>query len=143
MAFENLKNSLNAEDLVLGLALFLVAGVFSFSAVQDRYTIWLTEKEDIGFEVNSSSEIAEVGFFNHSVDLLMEDSANSTFYLDIDRDGSADEGLDGLVRDGKIHRASKLVDFRDGVYRLYFRYQDDGSEEDDAWMQVYRAERLG
>ncbi|MFB6244843.1 MAG: hypothetical protein ABEJ03_00685 [Candidatus Nanohaloarchaea archaeon] len=94
-------------------------------------------------EVNSSKDISTVSFFNQSVDLMLEDSANATFYLDIDRDGSADRTIQGLTSDGKINKAVRLVDFEDGVYRLYIRYQDDSSREGDAWMEVYRVRWLG
>jgi hypothetical protein len=128
------------ENVALGAGIFLVAAVVAFSAVQDRYSY--TESIDTRAEINSSSNVDTVEFFNHSVDLMLEDSADATFYLDIDRDGSADEVI-GRNSSASVRQVTELVDFEDGVYRLYIRYQDDNEAEGDAWLQVYRVEKLG
>jgi hypothetical protein len=131
---------MKTENLALAASAFLVAAVFAFSAVQESYTF--TEEIQTGYEVNSSQDITTVEFFNHSVDLMLEDTANATFYLDRDRDGSAEEALK-KVADGKIHKGTKLLDFQESVYRLHLRYQDDPEVEEDAWLEVYRIQRLG
>lgn len=128
-------------DTVLAVSVFLVAGVVAFTAVQDRYSYG--QSLEVDSQVNSSQEVSEVRFFNHSIDLMLEGSENASFYLDLDRDGSADERLRGLRRDGRIHSTAELVDFGDGVYRLYIRYQDEPGKSGDAWMRVFRVESLG
>ncbi len=127
------------EDVALGAGIFLVAAVVAFSAVQDQYSY--TETVDVQAEVNSSSNVATVEFFNHSVDLLLEDSTDATFYLDLDRDGSADDVV-GRNSSASVRQVTELVDFEDGVYRLYIRYRDDTQADGDAWMEVYRVENL-
>lgn len=133
-------SAVNPENLALGVSIFLIAAVFAFSAVQEQYRV--TETVETNYEVNSSRDVETVEFFNRSIDLLLEDSANATFYLDLNRDGSAEEVLPKTA-DGRIHSTTKLVDFPDSVYRFHLRYQDDAEEEGDAWLEVYRVQRLG
>lgn len=100
-----------------------------------------TESIELNVEANSSESIRTVEFYNRSVDILVEDGLNSTFYLDKDRDGSADETLE-INRDGDIHQSIQFLDYRDNIFRLYYRYSDDPETENDGWIEVYKVEKL-
>jgi hypothetical protein len=131
---------LNQEDLAVGASVFLLAAVFAFSAVQAEYQFSETVETD--FEVNSSHSLTQASFFNHSVNLMLEDSTDAVFYLDTDMDGSAEEVI-GRKSTGRVQRATELVDFEDSVYRLHIHFQDDPEKNGDAWLRVYRVTRFG
>lgn len=100
-----------------------------------------TETFNVDVEVNSSNSVGTVNFSNHSVDFMAEDGINTTFYLDRDRDGSADKTFD-TIHDGQIHQNTVLADFPENIYKIYYRYQDSPEEESDGWMEIYRVEAL-
>lgn len=92
-------------------------------------------------EVNSSEEVATASFYNQSIDLLMEDGANATFYLDLDQDGGFERRLD-TKSDGNTRGITELVDLNGTSYRLNFEYRDSSQRRGDAWLRLIRAERL-
>ena len=83
-------------------------------------------------EINSSNSIVQP-VPNSSLQVLLEDSANASFYLDRDGDGSAEKKLE-LVKDGDVHRRSLLLDTRRGLFRATVTYVDDPNVTDDAEM---------
>jgi hypothetical protein len=91
--------------------------------------------------VDDEESIKTASFYNHSIDLFHESGMNASFYLDIDQDGSGERQLD-IQRTGEEEMLTELVTF-DGVdYRLYFRYKDDSTIEEDSYLTLYRVEKL-
>lgn len=127
-------NILIAVSVVFSLG--LASGFIYSEAGSD-----IIESTDLNVEANSSESIKTVEFYNKSIDIFVEDGANTTFYLDKNKDGSADDTFD-VERDGTIHQGVKFLDYRDNIYRLYYRYSDDPETEDDGWIEVYRVEKL-
>ena len=107
--------------LVFLLATFVGTQVGSGEQVQEP-----------GAEINSSNSIVRP-VPNSSLQVLLEDSANASFYLDRDGDGSAEKKLE-LVKDGDVHRRSLLLDTRRGLFRATVTYVDDPNVTDDAEM---------
>lgn len=120
-------------------SLLILAGLIGF-AVGENFQ-GQTETFDVDVEINSSNSVGTVDFSNRSVDFMAEDGVNTTFYLDRDRDGSADKTFD-TIHDGNIHQNTVLADFPENIYKIYYRYQDSPEEENDGWMEVYRVEAL-
>lgn len=119
--------------------LLLAAGLTGFLIGENVQNS--TESIDRNIGINTSNSVSTVEFFNHSVDFMLEDGINSTFYIDRDMDGSADKTLD-TISDGQIHQNKVLVDYPENVYRIHYRYQDSPEQEDDGWMEIYRVEAL-
>ncbi len=107
--------------LVFLLATFVGTQVGSGEQVQEP-----------GVEINSSNSIVQP-VLNSSLQVLLEDSANASFYLDRDGDGSAEKKLE-LVKEGDVHRRSLLLDTRRGLFRATVTYVDDPNVTDDAEM---------
>lgn len=119
---------------------FLVSGILGFAVVQSQYS------SDNGYtldtEVNSTHFTSTIDIYNNSVDMVMVEGMNASFYLDLEQDGSPDIVMEGLEADGEVHATSRILDFRSGVYRLNLRYQDNSSKRNDAWMRAYRVQRI-
>lgn len=96
---------------------------------------------DMNTTVNDDENIETVNFYNNSLDLFYESGANASFYFDIDQDGSADRELN-VDRTGEEERQTELVTLDGTDYRLYLRYKDNTSVEDDGYMTLYRVEKL-
>lgn len=130
---------LEKNQYVILIAVFVIGGLsgFFYYEINDQRI----ESTELDLEVNSSNSVATADFFNRSVDFFAEDGMNTTFYIDRDRDGSADDEID-IERDGEIHQATELIDYREGIYRLHYRYSDDPEEEDDGWLEIRRVEAL-
>lgn len=132
---------MESRDWAIAVAIFFVSAALGFSvggSLEDG-------RGDIAFpdaQVNSSQEIATAYFFNRSIDLFHEEGSNATFYIDRDRDGSADITLETSLRDGSIHRFSRPLEIEGSSYRLTFEYSDDAGKEEDAWLKLVSAERL-
>mgnify|MGYP000025698664 CR=1 FL=1 len=135
----DLFENLNSKTVIVLVSVFsagLISG-FGYSELgSDKI-----KSTEFSVEANSSESIQTVSFFNRSIDVFVEDGANSTFYLDKNRDGSADETLE-ITRDGDIHQAVQFIDYRNNIYRLYYRYSDDPETEDEGWIEFYKAEEL-
>ena len=135
----DLFENLNSKTVIVLVSVFsagLISG-FGYSELgSDKI-----KSTEFSVEANSSESIQTVSFFNRSIDVFVEDGANSTFYLDKNRDGSADETLE-ITRDGDIHQAVQFIDYRNNIYRLYYRYSDDPETENDGWIEFYKAEEL-
>lgn len=130
---------ISSTDVILVIAVFS-AGLLTGFAYSELGSDKIKSTE-FSVEANSSESIQTVSFFNRSIDVLVENGANSTFYLDKNRDGSADETLE-ITKDGDIHQAVQFIDYRNNIYRLYYRYSDDPQVEEDGWIEFYRAEEL-
>lgn len=131
----------NREILIIA-GIFTVSALLGYAFTGTQFDTGTTVYE-VSSEVNSSQSISTVSFVNHSIDLMMEDGVNSTFYIDEDRDGSADRILDDLNMDGRVHLKNELLDYPSGVYNLKMRYQDNPAEEGDAWLNAYKVEKIG
>ncbi|WP_414837286.1 hypothetical protein ACK3SF_03395 [Candidatus Nanosalina sp. VS9-1] len=136
---QKLNPELEKEKYIYILVIFLAAALTGFIAGENFQNG--TETISIDAEINSSNSVETVEFFNHSVDFMVEDGTNSTFYMDKNRDGSADQTFD-TESDGEIHQNNVLVDYPENVYRITYRYQDSPEIEDDGWMEIYRVEAL-
>lgn len=136
---EKLDPGLAKETYLYMAALLLAAGLTGFIIGENVQNG--TESINADIEINTSNSVATVEFFNHSVDFMVEDGTNSTFYMDRNRDGSADMTFD-TRSDGQIHQNKVLVDYPENVYRIHYRYQDSPEKEDDGWMEIYRVKAL-
>lgn len=132
---------METRDFLILLTVFTISALISYTFTGSQFETGTTVYE-VSTEVNSSQSISTVNFSNHSVDLMIEDGLNSTFYIDEDGDGSADTILDDLNRDGRVHLRNELLDYPSGIYNLKMRYQDDSTEEGDAWLSVYEVEKI-
>ena len=131
------KKDVNLILIVLGVfTVGLLTGI-TYSGLSNNEI----ETTEINVEANSSESIRTVEFYNESIQILVEDGLNSTFYLDKDMDGSADETLE-IERDGDIHQSTQFLDYRNSIYRLYYRYSYSPEKENDGWIEFYRVEKL-
>ncbi len=115
------------------LLIAFAAGFFMAEQLQDQH-----ESLDINEELNASQNVVTVDFYNESVDFFMERNGETFFYLDQDRDGSADDRIE-VNTDGEVHQDVMLIDYPDNIYRVFYRYQ---VSEEEAWMQFFRVEPL-
>jgi len=132
-------NKANKNAVIAVLAVFLIGLTSGF--IYSELGSDEIESTELNIEANSSESIKTVEFYNESIDIFVEDGFNSTFYLDKNRDGSADETLE-IERDGEIHQSVQFLDYRNNIYRLYYRYSDDSEIEDDGWIEFHRVEKL-
>lgn len=98
-------------------------------------------EEEFNLEVNSSQEIGTVEFKNQSFDIMLENSREAAFYLDRNRDGSADRKFE-TVSEGSIHRDTKILDFPGNIYTIQLSYMDNPDESGDAWMRIEKIRLL-
>lgn len=98
--------------------------------------------KELNVTVGKGEDIQTAEFYNQSIDIFHEDGERATFYLDLDQDGSADETLQ-ITHDGEEHVITDIVTLGQKDYRLYFRYRDNATVRDDAYLTLYRAEQLG
>ncbi|MFB6214023.1 MAG: hypothetical protein ABEJ07_05670 [Candidatus Nanohaloarchaea archaeon] len=127
------------QTLVLSVVVFLVFSLGGFYLA--FYTGDTPEQKYVsGMNVTADSEnnIVTASFDGREIDLMHEDSRQAHYYLDLDRDGSFDLELEGLVHDGQVREHNRTVTLNRTNYRLYFRYRDDAGEEDDSWFRLYR-----
>ena len=121
-------------DAVLFLSVAVVSAVLVFSA----FNIGTGQEEDdkvmFSGEINSSENQMVVDFYNESAELIVEQSPEARFYIDLNRDGSADIEL-GLNHDGTIRKQSKILDYRSGAYLFEFTYNDDANKTEDHWLR--------
>ena len=75
-----------------------------------------------------------IRFYNESAELMVEQSPEADFYIDLNRDGSADIQLN-LDQDGKIRNDSRILDYRSGSYLLKFTYSDNANQPEDHWLR--------
>lgn len=136
---EKIDPGLGAREYIYIFILMMLAGLTGFTAGENFQG--QIQSFNVEVEVNSSNSIGTVSFSNRSVDFLAEEGLNTTFYLDRDRDGSADKTFD-TVHNGEIHQNSVIADFPENIYKIYYRYQDSPEEESDGWMEIYRVEAL-
>jgi hypothetical protein len=118
------------ETVLVSIAFFCIAAFATFTVLGTEPV-----KEELGLEVNSSQEIVTIDFNNRSFDLMLENSAEAAFYLDRDRDGSAERKFE-TISDGSIHRDTKILDFSDNIYTLQVSYRDNPEESGEAWMKI-------
>lgn len=126
------------QTVLVGAVVFLA---FSLGGFYLAFTAQDSEQKfasGMDVRVDQDTSVATAEFDGHSVDLMHEDSKKARFYLDLDRDGSFDLEIEGLAHDGETHRVNRTVTMNSTNYRLYFRYSDDGEEENDSWMELYR-----
>jgi hypothetical protein len=121
---------LERETVLVSITVFCIAAFATFTVLGTEPV-----EEELGLEVNSSQEIVTVDFNNHSFDLMLENSAEAAFYLDRDRDGSAERKFE-TISDSSIHRDTKILDFPDNIYTLQISYRDNPEESGDAWMKI-------
>lgn len=100
-----------------------------------------TNFQNISVTVNDEESIQTANFYNQSIDLFYESGSNASFYLDIDRDGSADKELE-VERTGNEESMTEIISLEGIDYRLYMDYKDNSSIEDDGYLTLYRVERL-
>lgn len=137
---EKVKAGKTAKYVSVFLAVFLISALVSFTYQgQDR------ETDSISFsgEINGSENEMILEFFNETVEITMEKSDKSRFYIDMDSDGSADIRLDKLTHDGNARKDSVMLDYRSGVYLFEFRYSEDANRTDDGWLRPLKITRLG
>jgi len=131
---------METRNIVLVSVVFLMSGLLGFAVVQSQYG------SDNGYtldsEVNTTHFTSTMDIYNNSVDMVMVDGLNASFYLDLEQDGSPSIVMEDLERDGRVHATSQTLDFRSGVYRLDLRYQDNSSQREDAWMRAYRVQKI-
>lgn len=127
-------------NIVPVAVVFLVSGLLGFAMVQSQYSSDRSYAMDS--EVNSTHFTSTMDIYNNSVDMVMVEGLNASFYLDQEQDGSPDIVMDDLEADGEVHATSRILDFKSGVYRLNLRYQDNSSQREDAWMRAYRVQRI-
>lgn len=89
---------------------------------------------------DSENSIATASFYNESIDLMYEDTAEAKMYLDYDRDGSFDYQID-VESDGERHNTSRTVSLGGDIYALYFKYTDSGEIEGDGEITLYKVTR--
>ena len=118
-------------------ALFLLALTFS-AAASFAYFTDQQEADDDGVvlsgEINSTENQKVIRFYNESAELMVEQSPEADFYIDLNRDGSADIQLN-LDQDGKIRKDSRILDYRSGSYLLKFTYSDNANQTEDHWLR--------
>lgn len=129
--------NIEKKTLSISFLIFTVSALLAFNLFGTPQNL----QKEPGLEVNTSNEIATVDFENQSFDIMLENSAEAAFYLDKDRDGSADRKFE-IVSDKNVHREYKILDFPENIYELKIRYQDDPEETGDAWMEVESIELL-
>ena len=132
-------NKVDKNAVIAVLAVFLIGLTSGF--IYSELGSNEIESTELNIEANSSESIKTVEFYNESIDIFVEDGLNSTFYLDKDMDGSADETLE-IERDGDIHQSTQFLDYRNSIYRLYYRYSYSPEKENDGWIEFYRVEKL-
>lgn len=93
-------------------------------------------------EVNASNQIATASFDNRSINLMYESSPEAGMYIDVDRDGSFDRRIDGLVRDGEIRTKVELLGIEEDGYMLYFRYMDDPEQSGEGFLSLYQVRKF-
>jgi hypothetical protein len=118
-------------------ALFLLALTFS-AAASFAYFSFQQEADDdsvvLSGEINSTENQKVIRFYNESAELMVEQSPEADFYIDLNRDGSADIQLN-LDQDGKIRKDSRILDYRSGSYLLKFTYSDNANQTEDHWLR--------
>jgi hypothetical protein len=119
------------ETVLVSIAFFCIAAFATFTVLGTDEPV----EEELGLEVNSSQEIVTVDFNNRSFNLMLENSAEAAFYLDRDRDGSAERKFE-TISDSSIHRDTKILDFPENIYTLQVSYRDNQRESGDAWMKI-------
>lgn len=121
------------KTALVGVSGFLLALTVGFGAgvqMDDGREVF-----QLGTEVNSSQSVSTAEFDGRSIDLMREQGSTSTFYIDYDRDGSADTSLE-TIADGEVRSTSKIKDIDGKIYLLRFSYQDDSNLEDDGWLRL-------
>lgn len=136
--------NMDRRTLLAGAALFAVLAYVGFFAAfqagnNDRGGKF---SSDYNLTASQGSEIVTVRFDGHSLDLMHEDRPTARFWIDVDRDGSADRELTGLVRDGSVHNTTELMRFNGTDYRFYFRYRDSKDARGDSWIRLFFVEEL-
>ncbi|MFB6116261.1 MAG: hypothetical protein ABEK10_02005 [Candidatus Nanosalina sp.] len=135
-----IKNKVGLRDLFLFASVLMVSAAASFLYQQPEEGLKSLELQG---EVNSSNSIQKINFHNETASIMLEEGEKAEFYIDLDSDGSADIKLEGLVRDGNARKDSRILDYRSGAYLLKFRYSDNSSKTDDAWLSVSSITLLG
>ncbi|NMJ77215.1 hypothetical protein GLU64_02285 [Nanohaloarchaea archaeon] len=118
-------------------ALFLLALTFSAAASFVYFSVQQEADDDgvvLSGEINSTENQKVIRFYNESAELMVEQSPEADFYIDLNRDGSADIQLN-LDHDGKIRKDSRILDYRSGSYLLKFTYSDNANETEDHWLR--------
>ncbi|MBC5793273.1 MAG: hypothetical protein H8Z69_04545 [Nanohaloarchaea archaeon] len=132
------------RDLVLLASIFvlatgagaLIGQSFQSEPVEQRYSKLLDVR------VNSSTQVATASFDNRSINLMYESSDKAGMYIDVNRDGSFDKRLNGLVRDGEEHTKVELLGLDSDGYMLYFRYSDNSSVSEDGSLELYQVRKF-
>jgi hypothetical protein len=135
-AFSKLKDYTGTLETT-DFAVFLLALAFS-AAASFAYFSFQQEADDDGVvlsgEINSTENQKVISFYNESAELMVEQSPEADFYIDLNRDGSADIQLN-LDQDGKIRKDSRILDYRSGSYLLKFTYSDNANQTEDHWLR--------
>lgn len=122
--------------LVLSVAVGFGMGLEFSQDSQEKFTSF----PDV--RVDSTSQVQKLDFDNHSLDLMFEDRDEADFYIDKDRDGSFDIELENLTQDGEEREAVQVVTFGTKSYRIFYRYRDNISISEDAYLEVYQVKEM-
>lgn len=132
------------RDYLTGLAVLIMSasaafgmGSLYFGDQQPRHY-----SKTLNATVNADQPTRTVEFDNHSIQLMFEDRETARMYIDKDNDGSFDIELEDLERNGEIHSVTELVTLGNTSYRLHFRYKDNDSVRDDAWLTLYQVQEV-
>lgn len=133
----------NRREILLGVAVFVLstAAGFGISGFTDSGPGDEMFREDYSITVNSSTSVRTVNFSSHSIDLMLEDSGEARVYLDYDRDGGAERELD-FSSNGTERVVDEYVTLDSQSYNFQFRFSDNPREAGDAFLTLYRIDRV-
>lgn len=115
-----------AAVFVLGLGL----GFYVFSPSPEQKF-----SQEMNVTVGADNGVADVEFDGRSFRILHDNSAEGSFFLDLDNDSGVEREIE-ITRDGTIHQDNFFVGIDGKTYTVRVRYTDDPSVRDDAWMTV-------
>lgn len=139
---------MDRQVILAAAAVFIISvsagGYLAFQSQEKGVTkpVEPTTPLSLNYTANDDEDVVTASFYGKKVNLMHEDSEEASFYLDIDRDGGSDIEFDSLTHDGRIHNFTEIVTKGKTDYRLYFRYRDNSTVTSDAWLTLFRAEKL-
>jgi hypothetical protein len=126
------------RDYIVVLAALFMSAAVGFAGNQTFFSDQNFSKSmDVRVDNENRKEMAR--FDNQSLQLRYENFEEAKYYYGFN-DSRGVQQIEDLEHDGEIHTFRDIKSFGDKTYFLYLRYQDNASEFDDGWMELYRIE---
>jgi hypothetical protein len=126
------------SDYALVLAAFFVAAAVGFAGHRMLGSGGEFTKE-MDVRVDMDNQEATARFDNQTLELKYQNYQQAKFYF-VFNDTRGEQQIEDLEYDGELHTTTEIRSFGNKTYLLYLRYQDNASEFDDGWMELYRVE---